>query len=97
VSEPPDILVEAMQTGDRLGYHPERAVEEIAHFHQILPKAQASVAEINAGFPAKIDAYINRMKNSRNKPPTPIDYQAEAKRRTDAAAKAQQLADAAGK
>ena len=37
------------------------------------------------------------MKNSRNKPPTPIDYAAEAKRRTDAAAKAQQLADAAGK
>ena len=97
VSEPPDILVEAMQTGDRLGYHPERAVEEIAHFHEILPKAQAGVAEINAGLPGRIDLYITRMKNSRNKPPTPIDYQAEAKRRTDAAAKAQMLADAAGK
>jgi alpha-glucosidase len=97
VSEPPDILVEAMQTGDRLGYHPERAVEEIAHFHEILPKAQASVAEINEGFPARVDAYINRMKNSPYKPPTPVDYQAEAKRRTDAAAKAQQLADTAGK
>jgi len=97
VSEPPDILVEAMQTGDRLGYHPERAVEEIAHFHAILPKAQASVAEINAGFAARVDAYITRMKNSPYKPPTPVDYQAEAKRRTDAAAKAQQLADAAGK
>jgi len=89
--------VEAMQTGDRLGYHPERAVEEIAHFHAILPKAQASVAEINAGFAARVDAYITRMKNSPYKPPTPVDYQAEAKRRTDAAAKAQQLADAAGK
>jgi alpha-glucosidase (family GH31 glycosyl hydrolase) len=97
VSEPPDILVEAMQTGDRLGYHPERAAEEIAHFHEILPKAQASVAGINAGLPGRIDLYITRMKNSRNKPATPIDYAAEGKRRIDAAAKAQQLADAAGK
>ena len=44
-----------------------------------------------------LEAYINRMKNSPYKPPTPVDYQAEAKRRTDAAAKAQQLADTAGK
>ena len=36
VSEPPDTLVYAMQAGDRLGYHPENAQTEIAHFHDVL-------------------------------------------------------------
>jgi len=44
VSAPPDALIDVMQTGDRLGYHPERAAEEIAHFHEELPKAQSAVA-----------------------------------------------------
>jgi len=43
IAAPPDLLIDAMQTGDRLGYHPERAVAEIAHFRKILPKAKASV------------------------------------------------------
>ena len=38
VSSPPDVLTEAMQTGDRLSYHPELAQKEIAHFHEILRK-----------------------------------------------------------
>jgi alpha-glucosidase len=49
-SGPPDVLIDAMQTGNRLGYHPERAVEEIAHFHQVLPKAQEAVAALDATF-----------------------------------------------
>ena len=38
VATPPDILIDAMQTGDRLGYHPELAQKEIAHFHEVMPK-----------------------------------------------------------
>ena len=38
VAAPPDILIDAMQTGDRLGYHPEMAQKEIAHFRQVLPE-----------------------------------------------------------
>ncbi len=50
VSAPPDPLIDVMQTGDRLGYHPERAGEEIAHFHTELPKAQAAVAGLAPTF-----------------------------------------------
>ena len=50
VSAPPDPLIDVMQTGDRLGYHPERAVEEITHFHDELPKAQAAITAIAPAF-----------------------------------------------
>lgn len=39
----PDVLVDAMQTGDRLSYHPETISKELAHFHTILPQAIAIV------------------------------------------------------
>jgi alpha-glucosidase (family GH31 glycosyl hydrolase) len=49
----PDILIDAMQTGDRLSYHPETASREIAHFQQILPQAVASVSDmLHAGNPS---------------------------------------------
>jgi len=38
VSDAPDVLVDAMQSGDRMSYHPEGAQEEIAHFHKVTPK-----------------------------------------------------------
>jgi hypothetical protein len=50
VSAPPDPLIDVMQTGDRLGYHPERADQEIAHFHAELPKAQSAVAAMAPAF-----------------------------------------------
>jgi hypothetical protein len=93
---PPDVLVDAMQTGDRLSYHPERAVAEIAHLHETLPKAQAAIAAIDSDFAARLDAYIAREKA---RPPfgVPIDYEAEAKRRLDAMSKARMQVDEAGK
>ena len=39
----PDVLIEVMQTGDRLTYHPETVSQEIAHFHLELPKAIETV------------------------------------------------------
>jgi alpha-glucosidase len=42
----PDLLVEAMQTGDRLSYHPESAQEPITRLHAILPKLPARIAEL---------------------------------------------------
>ena len=50
VSAPPDPLIDVMQTGDRLGYHPERAAVEIAHFHDELPKAQEAITAITPAF-----------------------------------------------
>ena len=93
---PPDVLVDAMQTGDRLGYHPESAVAEIAHLHEVLPKAQAAVAAIDSNFAARLDAYITRMK-AHPSFDVPVDYEAEAKRRLDAIAKAHMQVDEAGK
>jgi alpha-glucosidase len=93
---PPDILVDAMQTGDRLGYHPERAVAEIAHLRDTLPKAQAALAAIDSGFAARLDAYIAHQKANPSFG-VPIDYEAEAKRRLDAVAKAKSQVDEAGK
>jgi hypothetical protein len=39
----PDSLVDVMQTGDRLSYHPETVSDELTHFHAELPKAIADV------------------------------------------------------
>jgi alpha-glucosidase len=96
VADPPDLLVEAMQTGDRLSYYPERAVEEMAHLRAVLPQAQAAVAAIGAGFPARIEAFMKWAKGQ-TVVPAGIDYEAEGRRRQAAIANAQLLVDAAGK
>ena len=96
VSDPPDILVDAMQTGDRLGYHPEKAAEEIAHFHAVLPKAQAAIAETGTGFAQRMEDFAKRM-SAENWRPAGIDMQAEKQHRLDALARAQRLVEEAGK
>ena len=42
----PDELIDAMQTGDRLGYFPQQAGEQLAHYREVLPKAVAKVKEL---------------------------------------------------
>jgi alpha-glucosidase len=42
----PDDLVDAMQTGDRLSYHPELAGEQLTHLREMLPKVPAAVDEL---------------------------------------------------
>ncbi|HEV2578093.1 MAG TPA: TIM-barrel domain-containing protein [Acidobacteriaceae bacterium] len=55
ISSAPDPLIDVMQTGDRLSYHPEQAIEEIAHFKAALPQAENSVAETAAGFGRRLN------------------------------------------
>ena len=90
VSDPPDILVDAMQAGDRLGYHPERAQEEIARFHDVLPKAQAEIARIGADFAQHLKDYADRMAAG-NWRPAGADMETEKQRRADAMARAERL------
>jgi alpha-glucosidase len=90
VSDPPETLVDAMQSGDRLGYHPENAAAEIAHFHQMLPKAQAELAAIGADFAAHVDEYIKRYAPERWLPGNP-NLKALGQSRIDAMARAQKL------
>jgi alpha-glucosidase len=93
VAAPPDPLIDAMQTGDRLGYHPGRAAEEIAHYHDVLPKARAAVAAAGTGFAQRVDAYAERMESN---PLRPADMDAEKQKRLDALNRAEALVDAAG-
>jgi alpha-glucosidase (family GH31 glycosyl hydrolase) len=92
VAVPPDPLIDAMQTGDRLGYHPERAVEEIAHFHENLPKVQGAVATVASGFSDRLDDYARRMATN---PLRPADMEAAKQSRSAAMARATQLVNAA--
>ena len=96
VSSPPDVLTEAMQTGDRLSYYPERAVEEIAHFHELLQKAQANLAETDSTFSKHLDDYLQRLTKS-NWRPANLDVDTERKTRSEAVARAHLQADEAGK
>jgi alpha-glucosidase (family GH31 glycosyl hydrolase) len=49
----PDALIEAMQTGDRLGYRPETASTELGRFRQqLLPQAIQQVNELGKGLTA---------------------------------------------
>jgi len=96
VSDPPEALVDAMQSGDRLGYHPEKAVEEIAHFHQMLPKAQADLAAIGADFASHVDEFIKRYAPEKWLPGKQ-NLNALEQSRIDAMARAQKLVTEAGK
>jgi alpha-glucosidase len=49
-SVPPDPLIDAMQAGDRLSYHPESAATEIARLHELLPRAAMAVEQLRDGF-----------------------------------------------
>ena len=88
IPSPPDDLIDVMQTGDRLGYHPERAEEELAHFHATLPKAQSSVIQMTNGFQARIDEMAKHMSRANW---SEEQLQAEKQRRIDAMTRAERL------
>jgi hypothetical protein len=91
VSHPPDELVDAMQSGDRLGYHPEKAVEELAHFREVLPQAQEAIDGVAKDFAER----LNDMARGTNPANRPSNMDAEKQRRADAMARAQKLVAAA--
>ncbi|HUB29784.1 MAG TPA: TIM-barrel domain-containing protein [Terracidiphilus sp.] len=88
IAQPPDPLIDAMQTGDRLSYHPERAKEEIGHFHEVILDAQTAVDGVQQGFAERVDEFVKRMGQSalRN-----VDIGSEKQSRLDALARAQRL------
>jgi alpha-glucosidase len=94
VATPPDELIDTEQTGDRLGYHPERAVAEIAHFHQELPVAQSAVDAVASTFSKRVAAFSARMATD---PLRPADIKAAEQSRLAAMARAAELVRDAGK
>jgi len=91
---PPDVLVDAMQTGDRLSYHPEFVQEEIAHYHVAILEAQAAVKAINTTFADSLAQNIKRISAASF---TPEEVHAQQQRHIDAFQRAQQLVTIAGK
>jgi alpha-glucosidase len=94
VSSAPDSLVDAMQTGDRLSYHPELAQEEILHYHIAVLEAQTAVAAINTTF---ADLLASNIKHISAASFTPQEIQVQQQRRIDAFQRAQRLVALAGK
>jgi alpha-glucosidase len=93
VATPPDTLIDAMQTGDRLGYHPETAQKEIARFHELMPKAVAAVnTAVSEGRKRLVEFSQHPPSNDAG-----VDIKAEIQKRTDALARAQSLISDAGK
>ena len=87
LASPPDVLIDAMQTGDRMGYHPERAQEEIEHFHQVLPQAEAAVNKLVQDGRQRLDEFGARLHRESG----PVDLQAEKQKRADALTRAEKL------
>jgi alpha-glucosidase len=87
VSASPDLLIDAMQSGDRLGYHPQRAVEELEHFQQVLPKAQGAVAALDESF----GEGLTKMIESNSAATSPAELEAQKQRRLDLLHRAQKL------
>ncbi|MFP5229812.1 MAG: TIM-barrel domain-containing protein [Acidobacteriota bacterium] len=90
VAAPPDPLIDAMQTGDRLSYHPERAAEEITHLHQELPEAQTAVTSLASKANELVDEYAKGLAKN---PLRPADMQAQKENRLRSMARAKQLMD----
>jgi len=94
VSTPPDPLIDAMQSGDRLGYHLKDATGELAHYREVLPQAQAALDDIAKDFPKHVEQAAKWVVNGIQ---PPADLDAQKQRRLDTFAKAQKLVAEAGK
>jgi alpha-glucosidase len=94
VASPPDPLIDAMQTGDRLGYHPEKATGEIEHFRAVLPEAEDAVNAIQRDFAQRMDAFAKRLSRDAQRS---SDLENQKKIRVDALARAQRLVEEASK
>jgi alpha-glucosidase len=64
---PPDTLIDAMQSGNRLGYTPEQAGAELRHFAEVLPQAIAAVHADAKGFPPEEQKAIEERRQQQGK------------------------------
>jgi alpha-glucosidase len=96
VASAPDPLIDAMQAGDRLSYHPESALQEIAYFHSVLPTARTEVAVIDAGITRRLDDWAKDLESG-NQPPSSAEIEVRKQQRLNAVAKARAQVDQAGK
>ena len=90
----PDSVIDAMQTGDRLTYHPELATEEITHYHNVLLQAQASLSTLK---PVFLDRVNNNPRRNSAGNLSSAEQEAQKQRRLDTFKRSEQLVAEAGK
>jgi len=88
VATPPDALIDAMQSGDRLGDHPEQVVEELAHFRATLPLAQAAVTQLSQSTKDRLEQFADRLSKDNARQ---ADIAAQMQRRLAALERARKL------
>ena len=90
----PDAVIDAMQTGDRLSYHPELASGEILRFHTALLEAQVSVKALKPVFLDHLSKDSNRISEAS---PGTAEFNAQKQRRLDTFKRAELLVTEASK
>lgn len=96
IAKPPDALTLALQTGDRLSYHPENAAQEVEKFASRLHAARAALQALEPTFAGKVDDYIRQSAGSAWSA-VDISSSEERQKRIDAMTRALRLAEEAGK
>ncbi len=94
VAGPSNALVDAMQTGDRLSYYPERIATELAHLHDALKQAQADMAALDKEFENLLSDTSRKVGGATL---APADVESEKQKRRDALHRAEALLTEAAK
>jgi len=88
VAGPSNALVDAMQSGDRLGYFPATITAELTHFHEALKRARADVAQLDKEFEQRLNDRALRVGGANL---APADVESEKQKRRDALHRAEAM------
>jgi alpha-glucosidase len=94
VAGPSLALTDAMQSGDRLSYYPEKIESELAHLQETLKQAQADVASLDKEFEKRLSDSSRRVGGATL---APADVESEKQKRRDALHRAEALLSQAAK
>jgi alpha-glucosidase len=94
VAGPSLALIDAMQSGDRLSYYPEKIDGELAHFSDALKQAQADLATLDKEFEKRLSDNSRRIGGATQ---APADVESEKQKRRDALHRAEALLAEAAK
>ncbi len=78
----PDALEDAMQTGDRLSYHPQDAAAEIDHLHVVLPQALAALRDLAKPTDEALQKQVLEVVGADAKSPAALDRIAKYQQQT---------------
>jgi len=78
----PDALIDAMQTGDRLSYHPQNAAAEFDHLHAVLPQALAAVQDLAKPMDEALQKQVLEVVGADAKSPAALDRIAKYQQQT---------------